>query len=127
MDAAAWTVVGAAIAILAAIATAFQSLRSEMRMFRKHVDNRIDAQGAELRDRIDAQGKQLRDQIDTQGTELRDHIDIQGTKLRDRIDAQGENLRQRIDDQSKETDEKVSQLRERIAKLEGSVSMYPSL
>ena len=93
MDATAWTVVGAAIAILIAIGTAFRSLRSEMRLFREHVDNRIDAQG----ERIDAQGK-----------DLREHIDAQGKDLRERIDAQG-----------KETAEQIGQLRERMAKLEG--------
>lgn len=86
MDATAWTVVGAAIAVLVAIATAFRSLRSEIRLFREHVDNRIDAQGEELRDRIDARGRELRDRIDARG---------------------------------KETGEQISQLRERMAKLEG--------
>ena len=62
MDATAWTVAGAAIAVLIAIATAFRSLRSEIRLFREHVDNRIDAQGQELRERIDAQGQELREQ-----------------------------------------------------------------
>lgn len=70
MDAASWTVVVAAIAILAAIATAFRSLRNEMRLFREHVDNRIDAQGT----RIDAQGKELRERIDAQGKELGEQI-----------------------------------------------------
>ena len=63
MDATAWTVVGAAIAILVAIGTAFRSLRSEMRLFREHVDNRIDSQGKDLRERIDAQGKETGEQI----------------------------------------------------------------
>ena len=63
MDATAWTVIGAASAILVTIATAFRSLRSEMRLFREHVDNRIDIQGKELRERIDAQGKETREQI----------------------------------------------------------------
>ena len=93
MDAASWTVVVAAIAILAAIATAFRSLRTEMRLFREHVDNRIDAQGT--------------------------RIDNQGKELRERIDAQGEQLRERIDAQGKETGEQIGQLRERMAKLEG--------
>ena len=34
-----------------------------MRLFREHVDNRIDIQGKELRERIDAQGKETREQI----------------------------------------------------------------
>ena len=63
MDATAWTVVGSAIVILIAIATAFRSLRSEMQLFREHVDNRIDAQGEDLRNRIDAQGKETSEQI----------------------------------------------------------------
>ena len=63
MDATAWTVVGAAIAILVAIATAFRSLRDDMRLFREHVDKRIDAQGEDLRNRIDAQGKETGEQI----------------------------------------------------------------
>ena len=74
MDATAWTVIGAAIAILVTIATAFRSLRSEMRLFREHVDNRIDIQGKELRERIDAQGEQLRERIDAQGKETREQI-----------------------------------------------------
>ena len=74
MDATGWTVIGAAIAILVAIATAFRSLRSEMRLFREHVDNRIDAQGKELRERIDAQGEQLRERIDAQGKETGEQI-----------------------------------------------------
>ncbi len=93
MDATAWTVVGAAIAILIAIATAFRSLRDDMRLFREHVDKRIDAQSEDLR--------------------------AQGESLRERIDAQGEDLRNRIDAQGKETGEQISQLRERMAKLEG--------
>ena len=63
MDATAWTVVGSAIVILIAIATAFRSLRSEMQLFREHLDNRIDAQGEDLRNRIDAQGKETSEQI----------------------------------------------------------------
>ena len=97
MDATAWTVVGAAIAILIAMGTAFRSLRTEIRLFREHVDIRIDAQGKVLRGRIDAQGEDLRE----------------------RIDAQGKVLRERIDAQGKETGEQISQLRERMAKLEG--------
>ena len=48
MDATAWTVVGAAIAILVAIRTSFRSLRDELR-----------AQGKDLRERIDAQSEQM--------------------------------------------------------------------
>lgn len=48
MDATAWTVVGAAIAILVAIGASFRSLRDEMR-----------AQGKDLRERIDAQGREI--------------------------------------------------------------------
>ncbi len=48
MDAASWTVVGAAIAILVAIGASFRSLRDEMR-----------AQGKDLRERMDAQGKEI--------------------------------------------------------------------
>ena len=59
MDATAWTVVGAAIAILVAIGTSFRSLRGEMRTLHA----RIDAQGEDLRKRIDAQGHDLREQI----------------------------------------------------------------
>ena len=81
MDATAWTVVGATIAVLIAIATAFRSLRSEIRLFREHVDNRIDAQGQELRERIDAQGQELRERIDAQGQELRE----QSSQLRERM------------------------------------------
>ena len=115
MDTTAPTVVGAAIAILVAIATAFRSLRSEMRLFRGHMDERIDAQGRELRERIDAQGRELRERIDAQGEDLRARIDAQGEDLRARIDAQGE----RIDAQGKETGEQIGQLRERMARLEG--------
>ena len=86
MDATAWTVVGAAIAILVAMATAFRSLRDDIRLFREHVEKRIDAQGESLRERIDVQGEDLRNRIDAQG---------------------------------KETGEQISQLRERMAKLEG--------
>ena len=48
MGATAWTVVGAAVAILVAIGASFRSLRDEMR-----------AQGKDLRERIDAQGEQM--------------------------------------------------------------------
>ena len=48
MDATAWTVVGAAIAILIAIGTSFWTLRDEMR-----------TQGNDLRKRIDAQSEQM--------------------------------------------------------------------
>ncbi len=48
MDATAWTVVGAAIAILVAIGASFRRLRDEMR-----------AQGKDLRERIVAQGKAI--------------------------------------------------------------------
>ncbi len=48
MDATAWTVIGAAIVLLAAIGASFRSLRDEMR-----------AQGKDLRERIDAQGEQM--------------------------------------------------------------------
>ena len=66
MDATAWTVVGTALAILAAIATAFRSLRGEVRL----VHERIDTQGARLRERIDAQGEDLRKRIDAQGAQM---------------------------------------------------------
>ena len=51
MDATAWTVVGAAIAILAAIGTSFRSLRDEMRA----QGIRIDA----VAERIDAVAEQM--------------------------------------------------------------------
>ncbi len=126
MDATAWTVIGTGITILIAVGAAFRSLRSEMRLFREHVDKRIDthgerltAQGDQLRERIDAQGQELRERIDAQGQELRDRIDAQGQELRERIDAQGQELRDRIDAQGRETSEQLGQLRERMAKLEG--------
>ncbi len=97
MDATAWTVVGAAVAILIAIGTSFRSLRQEMR-----------AQGKDLRERIDAQGRDLRERIDAQGKDLRGRIDVQGKETGERIDVQG-----------KETGEQISQLRERMAHLEG--------
>ena len=70
MDAASWTVVAAAIAILAAIATAFRSLRSEIRDQRAEMR----AQGRDLRERLDAQGEQLRERIDAQGKVLGEQI-----------------------------------------------------
>ena len=97
MEATAWTVVGATVAILIAIGTSFRSLREEMR-----------AQYNELRGRIDAQGKETAERIDAQGKELRGRIDAQGKETGERIDAQG-----------KETGEQISQLRERMAHLEG--------
>ena len=62
MDATSWTVVGTAVAILAAIGTSFRSLRHEMR-----------AQGKDLHARIDA--------IDTQVEDLRDQMGL----LRERM------------------------------------------
>ncbi len=59
MDATAWTVVGAAIAILVAIGASFRSLRDEMRVQGKDLHARIDAQSEDLRKRIDAQGEQM--------------------------------------------------------------------
>ena len=55
MDAASWTVIGAAIAILAAIATAFPGLRANYR----ELGRRIDAQGEDLR----RQGRELGEQV----------------------------------------------------------------
>ena len=55
MDATAWTVVGAAVALLAATGASFRSLRGEMR----HLHARIDAQGEDLRRRLDAHGEQM--------------------------------------------------------------------
>ena len=60
MDATAWTVVGTAITILAAIGGAFGNLRTDLR-------KRINDQGKDLRAHIDAQGKDLRERIDAQG------------------------------------------------------------
>ena len=59
MDATAWTVVGAAMAILVAIGASFRSLREEMRAQGKDLRERIDGQGEDLRKRIDAQGEQM--------------------------------------------------------------------
>jgi hypothetical protein len=93
MDATAWTVVAAAIAVLAAIGASFRSLREELRIRGR----RIDARGEKVRRRIDARGEELRQ----------------------RIDARGKELRQRIDAWGKETGEQIGQLRERMAHLEG--------
>ena len=70
MDATAWTVVGAAAGLLAAIGAAFLSLRSGMRAQR----DEMRAQSRDLRERIDAQGEQLRERIDAQGKELGEQI-----------------------------------------------------
>ena len=59
MDATAWTVVGAAIAILAAIGASFRSLRDEMRTEMRAQGDRIEAQGKGLSEQIG----QLREQI----------------------------------------------------------------
>ena len=48
MDATAWTVVGAAVAILAAIGTSFRSLRDEMRAQGKETGDQI----GQLRERM---------------------------------------------------------------------------
>ena len=100
MDATAWTVVGAAVAILAAIGASFRSLRDEMRAQGKNLHARIDAQGTDLR----AQGADLRARLDAQGADLRARLDAQGADLRARLDAQGGQM---------------ALLRERMAHLEG--------
>ena len=115
MDATAWTVVAAAIAVLAAIGASFRSLREELRIRGR----RIDARGEKVRRRIDARGEELSQRIDAQGEELSRRIDAQGEELRQRIDARGKELRQRIDAWGKETGEQIGQLRERMAHLEG--------
>ena len=51
MDATAWTVVGAAIAILVAIGTSFRSLRDEMRVLRERIDAQSEQIGL-LRERM---------------------------------------------------------------------------
>ena len=66
MDATTWAVIGTGITNLISVGTAFRSLRTEMRLFREHVDKRIDGQGERmdgLRDRIDAQGKETAEQL----------------------------------------------------------------
>ena len=73
MDATAWTVVGATVAVLVAIGTSFRSLRAEMRDQGKDL--------VALRDRIDAQGEGLRNQIDAQSEDLRQRIDAQGQQM----------------------------------------------
>ena len=118
MDATAWRLVGAAVAILAATGTSFRSLRAEMRARGKDLDDlreRIDAQGAGLRERIDAQGAGLSQRMEAQGAGLVERIDARGDGLVERIDAQGTDLRQRIDAQS----EQMGLLRERMAHLAG--------
>jgi hypothetical protein len=115
MDATAWTVVAAAIAVLAAIGASFRSLREELRIRGR----RIDARGEKVRRRIDARGEELSQRIDAQGEELSRRIDARGEELRQRIDARGKELRQRIDAWGKETGEQIGQLRERMAHLEG--------
>ena len=104
MDATAWTVVAAAIAVLAAIGASFRSLREELRIRGR---------------RIDARGEKVRRRIDARGEELSQRIDARGEELRQRIDARGKELRQRIDAWGKETGEQIGQLRERMAHLEG--------
>ena len=115
MDATAWTVVAAAIAVLAAIGASFRSLREELRIRGR----RIDARGEKVRRRIDARGEELSQRIDARGEELSRRIDARGEELRQRIDARGKELRQRIDAWGKETGEQIGQLRERMAHLEG--------
>ena len=107
MDATAWTVIGTGITILIAVGAAFRSLRSEMRLFREHVDTRIDGQGNRI--------ERLREHMDAQNEQLRERIEAQN----ERIYAQNEQLRDRIDAQGKETGGQLGQLRERMAKLEG--------
>jgi len=51
MDATAWTVVGAAIAILVAIGTSSRSLRDEMRVLRERIDAQSEQIGL-LRERM---------------------------------------------------------------------------
>ncbi len=70
MGADAWTVVGAAIAILVAIGASFRSLRDELR-----------AQGRELHARIDAQGENLGKRLDSQGEDLRKRLDAHGEQM----------------------------------------------
>ncbi len=129
MDATAWTMVGAAIAILAAIGTSFRSLRAEMRARGKDLVDlreRIDAQGAGLRERIDAQGAGLSQRMEVQGAGLSQRMEAQGAGLVERIDAQGADLRERIDALGADLRERIDAqgeqmglLRERMAHLEG--------
>ena len=44
----AWTVIGATLVLLAAIATAFRSIRGELREQRRELNDRMDAQGKEI-------------------------------------------------------------------------------
>ena len=66
MDAVAWTVIGAAIAILVAVGASFRSLRDELRAQR----DELRRQGEDVRQRIDAQGEDLRRRIDAQGEQM---------------------------------------------------------
>ena len=81
MEATAWTVVGATVAILVAIGTSFRSLREEMRAQYNELRGRIDAQGKEMGERIDAQGKETGERIDAQGKETGEQI----SQLRERM------------------------------------------
>ena len=89
IDATAWTVIGTGVAILAAIGTAFWSMRGETRV---------------LQARIDAQGQNFKARLDEQGEELRVHLKVRERTFGSAINAQGEQM---------------ILLRERMAHLEG--------
>ena len=112
MDATAWTVVGAAIAILVAVGASFRSLRDEMRAQVKE----LRAQGDDLRAsestlRARACGSDTTPRATTCGSDTR----LRGTTCASGSTLRGTTWRKRIDAQG----EQMGLLRERMAHLEG--------
>ena len=70
MDATAWTVVGAAVAILVAVGSSFRSLRDEMRTHQREMRDEMRAQGEDISKQVEAQGDDLRNRLNAQSDQM---------------------------------------------------------
>ena len=70
MDATAWTVLGAVIAILVAVGSSFRSLRDEMRTHQRELRAEMRAQGEDLSKQVEAQGDDLRNRLNAQSDQM---------------------------------------------------------
>ena len=115
----------------ALIVALFAWLRNDIRKLHERLDatakglnDRLDATAKGLNDRLDATAKGFNDRLDATAKSLNDRLDATTRGFNERLDAANRDLHERIDKRFDAVLREIAELRERMAKMEGSLEGF---
>jgi len=95
------------LAVVAAMDTQLQSLRTKMDTDNKELKTKMDTDNKELKTKMDTDNKELKTKMDTDNKELKTKMDTDNKELKTQMDTDHKQLNTKIEDVRKELNTKI--------------------